>query len=340
MPSETLRTGDAWIGEPAAPAPPGALRVLDPGRAGAPLEPERLYGRSAPLVLEIGFGNGRFLLGLARRRPEWNLVGAEISPGSVARAYQLLRGAGVGHTVLFRGQAGFLVRDLLPEGCLSRVYLNFPDPWPKARHAEHRLLQAPFLRILSTRLADGAALCFTTDHPGYFAQGLGEAEATGLFQIEVALPPAETLETKYARKWRAIGKPIHHARLVLAERDRGEPARRVAIEERMHYAILAGVLPAPEGFDKSVRHFPGGCAVALEVLRATRDGGLCFLVRIEEADLVQEVLVDARQKEPGVVFVGVRSFGQPLPTRGTREAVGMVAECLTNRGLELIQRSF
>lgn len=314
--------------------------VLAAGGFELPIDGERLFGRAAPLVLEVGFGGGQFLLGLARSHPEWNLLGAEISPGSVVRARDLLRRADVSNAALYRGHARFLVRDALPPSSLTRVYVNFPDPWPKDRHAHHRLLQAPFLRLVSTRLVDAGELHFTTDHPEYFAQALAEAAETGLYRAEPGPAPPETLETKYARKWRALGKPIHHVRFVLVKRALPEPAPRVEIEPGMHYATLSGTLPEPESFDKSVRTFDGGTVVVLDLLRATRGGGFCFLVRVEEPDLVQELLVDARQTEPGHVYVGVRTFGQPLPTRGTREAVGMVTEWLVGQGLALLQRSY
>lgn len=314
--------------------------VLGPAelvRAGGP---GGLYDRPGPLVLEIGFGNGDFLAQLASTHPDWNFLGAEISPGSVVRARATLQRLGLRNVRLFRGNARFLLREAIAERSLTRVHVNFPDPWPKDRHADNRLLQAPFLRLLSTRLVDGGELLLTTDHPGYFAQAEHEARSTGLYRVSHAPPPAETLRTKYARKWRAQDKSIHHLVLVLARRDPAPPDARIEIGTGMHFAHLSGTLPEPQTFEKQVRLFAGGCAIALDVLRATRGGGFDVLVRIEELDLIQEILVEVAPRDGDGVRVAVRQFGQPLPTRGTREAVALVTAWLEDQGLELRQRSF
>ena len=265
-----------------------------------------------------------------------------MSAASVARALRRVQRARRRHVRLYLGQAGFLVRDVLPPASLRRVYVNFPDPWPKQRHRDRRLLRAPFFRLLSTRLAPGGDLLFTTDHAEYFDFAVAEARATGLFGIEQKPPPPATLETKYARKWQARDIPIQHVaftRLAAAD-DVFPPA--VEIYETMHHALLAGSLPEIDTFEKIVHRFRGGHVIVLEALRAVGEGGLVFATRIEEKNLTQEVLVEARpaKKEHGDVLVSVRAFGQPLSTRGTREAVAAVAAYLEGHGLTIAQRFF
>lgn len=324
---------------PATPPDLGPL-VLGPAELLRVGDPRALFAEPGPLVLEVGFGNGAFLSQLASSHPDWNLLGAEISPGSLVRARATLQRRGLRNVRLFHGNARFLVREAVAERSLARVYVNFPDPWPKDRHADNRLLQAPFLRLLSTRLVDAGELLFTTDHPAYFAQVETEARSTQLYHVSPGPPPADALETKYARKWRAQAKPIHHLNLVLARRDPTPPDARIEIETGMHFAHLSGALPEPRTFEKLVRAFPGGCAVALDLLRSTRGAGFDVLVRIEELDLVQEILIEVTPREGGGVRVAVRPFGQPLPTRGTRESVALVSAWLEGQGLEIRQRSF
>lgn len=304
-----------------------------------PMPPEALFGREGPFVLEVGFGDGWYLAHLAGEHPGWNLLGAELSLGSVARAYRRLLREGHTNARLYRGPARFLLRNITPRGSLHRIYVNFPDPWPKKKHRARRLLQAPFFRLASTRLEDGGTLRLTTDHPDYFQMALDEARATGLYEIETRPPPPPTLQTKYARKWRAQNKPIQHALFTkrTAADDPFDPV--IDPSDAMHHAILSGTLPALEGFEKHVYPFDGGHVILLEALRPVAEAGCLFITRIEEPDLTQEVLIEVRANPKGY-FVGIKSFCQPLNTRGTRKAVQAAAEWLTAHGMTLEERFF
>ncbi len=304
-----------------------------------PLDPAATFGRSGPLVLEVGFGDGRFLVTLARLHPEWNLLGVEAAAASVARALRRLVREGVGPVRLFKGRAGFALRNLVPPRSLSRVYVNFPDPWPKSRHAERRLLRVPFFRLLSTRLAGGGALLLTTDDPDYFAFAQGEARASGLFSVRLAEPPPEVLTTKYARKWRARGRRFYHAAFVKTG-EAPEAYPPLAKEEAMPHAILDGAIPALTGFSKQVHAFPGGHAIFLEAARREPEG-YYFLVRVEEPalELIQELVLELRPSTHGL-YAGLKRFGDPLVTPGVRHAVAALVAWLENRGLSVKKRSY
>lgn len=315
------------------------LNLADVNR---PLSSEQVFGREGPLVMEVGFGDGWFLARLAQENPAWNLLGAEVSIGSVTRAFKRMRRERIETVRLYTGHARFVVRNLLPPRSLHRIYVNFPDPWPKKRHHARRLLRAPFFRLLSTRLADGAALWFTTDHAGYFDFALAEAASTGLFAIEHGPPPPATLQTKYARKWQAQAIPIQHATFTKhAEADEAFPPT-VETYDTMHHALLAGTLPHLDSFDTHVHRYDGGHVIVLQALHPVGEAGLVFAARIEEEDLTQEVLIEARPSQKGhdEVFVGIKAFGHPLRTRGTKEAVRAVTAWLEQRGMHTVARFF
>lgn len=316
--------------------------LLRPAHLDLPFSPEKLFGRSGLVVMEIGFGDGWFLAHLAREQPAWNLLGVEVSVGSVTRAFKRMRRERISNVRLYQGQARFVVRNALAPRALHRVYVNFPDPWPKKRHHERRLLRASFFRLLSTRLDEGGALWLTTDHADYFAFALAEARASGLFAVEQRPPPPAMLQTKYARKWRAQNLLIQHAVLTKTADADDRFAPTIETHDTMHHALLAGALPPLDAFDKHVHRFAGGHVFVLEAMRPVGAEGLVFVTRIEEDDLTQDVLVEARpaRKEPDHVFVGIRSFGQPLATRGVKEAVRAVAEWLEQRGLRTVQRFY
>lgn len=311
--------------------------VLPLGTLSFPASPEALFGRSAPLALEIGHGDGRFTAGLARRHPEWNVLGVELAPTSVSRAYRRMRREGIAHVRLLQGDARFVVRNVVPPASLHRVYVNFPDPWPKERHHDRRLLQASFFDLLSTRLAPDGALLFTSDHEEYFAFALAQARATGRYAIDERPTPPEMLETKYALRWREQQKTIQHAvfrATAPAEADYPPTIQRVP----MHHALLEGDLDGITTFEKDVRAFDGGQVILLDLSRTLDGARLHFQVLVEEEGLKQEVLVEARPSTHGV-FVGLKRFGSPVITPGVREAVRCVAAWLEARGLRLIQEA-
>ncbi len=318
---------------------PLSTLVLHPADLAAAKTPPRLFGRSEPLVLEIGFGDGTFLAHLAEAHPDWNVLGAEVSLASVGRAFRRLRREGHHTARLYRGDAAFLLRDIVPAESLHRIYVNFPDPWPKKRHRDKRLLQAPFFQLAAARLEDGGTIHFTSDHAEYFAFALEEAATTGLFHTTLHPPTPASLTTKYARKWQAQAKHIQHAIFTRLAAPAAPILPVVETLSTMHHAILQGTLPAIDTFKKHVQPFAGGHVIVLEAFRPVSGDGLLFVVRIEEAELTQEVLVEVFSH--GEAYrAGIKAWGQPLATRGTREAVGAVAQWLTERGLTEVERYY
>lgn len=298
------------------------------------LEPHAgpLFDRDGPLVLEVGFGDGRFLVELAGMHPEWNLVGVEISLASVSRAYRRMHREGVQHARLFRGHGRLLMRDVFGPESLHRIYVNFPDPWPRRRQVSYRLLQPGFFEMAANRLVSGGSLMLTTDHEEYFAFARESARETQLFDEQVLPPPPETLRTKYARKWQEQQRSFYHA--VFTPRALGAAPTPHLEFQPMQHALLTGDLSTVTTAAKHVRRFDGGTVVVMEAYRSLNDEGLLFEVVVKEGDLRQELLVKAWTKTDGI-FVGLQAFGDPMGTRGAREAVHAVTEVLVGQGLEV-----
>ncbi|UZX15729.1 tRNA (guanosine(46)-N7)-methyltransferase TrmB [Thermus sp. PS18] len=300
-----------------------------------PLWPPRvmdLFGREGPLVLEVGFGDGRFTAELAKAHPEWLILGAEVSAASVLRAYRRLKREGIGNVRLYHGQGPFALRNLVPPGSLRRVIVNFPDPWPKKRHQRKRLLQEGFFRRLSTRLMEGGDLLLTTDHEEYFRFALEEAKRSGLYRVEVKEPPEAHLRTKYALKWKEAGRTFFHAVFTKVAEDPTPwpPIRRYEVA----HALLRGELPKELTLAKAPVAIPGGVAVFLEVARG--EEGFYVLTHVEEEDLTQDLLLEVRRSAHGL-YAGVSRFGSPLITEGVKEAVRALVQELGRVGLEVVQ---
>lgn len=308
--------------------------ILRHGDLRLPDTPARWFDRSAPLALEIGFGGGHYLSHLAEAHPEWNLLGAEISLASVWRAYRRMQRENVRHVRLYKGSAEFIVRDVMPDDGLHAVFVNFPDPWPRKRHHENRLLKRSFFRTVSARLEDGGSIFLTTDHPEYFEFACGEAEASGVFEVETGAPPEATLRTKYAKRWQEQKKTIHHA--AFRKTEHADDVQRLIATVDMQHAHLTGDLSTIGSFEKQVRDFGGGHVIVLEAYRTLGGEGLLFKAVVEEPDLRQELEIQAWSKEDGV-FVTLQPFGDPLGTKGVREAVHTVADWLASHdGFEIV----
>ena len=174
---------------------------------------------SAPLHLEIGFGNGEYLLHRAQCHPEINYIGAEPFENGVAKL--------VGHIVDSYNQKGVenpqkisnirifmddvrLLLDCLPDACLQRVDILFPDPWPKARHYRRRLLQPSLIKRLRRVMQPQASLCVATDHTDYLLNILILMQKNNDFKWNSTMAehwrrPWFNFYTRYARRANAAG---------------------------------------------------------------------------------------------------------------------------------------
>ncbi len=298
-----------------------------------------VFARSGPLVMEAGFGDGAFLAHLARTRPKWNLLGADVSRGSVSRARRRMLRTGAQHVRLFLGKAEYLLRNGVPTRGLHRLYVNFPDPWPKRRHHHRRLIRDDFLALASTRLAPGSAIVLTTDDEAYAARAARLARGTELYEVATLPCPPIMLQTKYGSRWHAMRRRIHHLQLtcIAAYPGRFEPLKAA---RAMHHVLMNGTLPQPVAFTSFRRVFVSGQVVVTGALQRVGERGLVFEARVEEEDLAQDVLIEAcAARAAGAdIIVRIATFGQPLATRGTREAIEAIEEWLAQHGMHTFSR--
>jgi tRNA (guanine-N7-)-methyltransferase len=122
------------------------------------------------LTLEIGCGHGHFLTAYAQAHPKEHCLGVDLLADRIARARKKATRAGLANLAFFHGDAGLLLEALPPAVRLTRVFVLFPDPWPKRRHHKNRILQDTFLQQLAGRAGQGALLCFRTDYEPYLRE--------------------------------------------------------------------------------------------------------------------------------------------------------------------------
>lgn len=152
-----------------------ALERLLPGYGidlTVPFDPVAVYGRKAPLVLEIGSGMGEATAAMAAADPARDLLAVEVHTPGVGSLLRRIESGGLTNVRVAEADGVEVLRTLLPSGGLDEVRVFFPDPWPKSRHSKRRLVSAAFADLVADRLCDGGRLHMATDAVNYADQAL------------------------------------------------------------------------------------------------------------------------------------------------------------------------
>jgi len=184
-------------------------------------EPEKLkgnwkslFGNDNPIHLEIGTGKGKFILELAKQNPDINYIGIEKYSSVLFRALEKRRETELNNLYFIRFDAVYLT-DIFAENEISRIYLNFSDPWPKERHAKRRLTSRQYLNLYNQCLKKDGEVQFKTDNRDLFDFSVEEVEAAGwkIKHITYDLHNSEyvsgNIMTEYEERFVSEGKPIH-----------------------------------------------------------------------------------------------------------------------------------
>ncbi len=174
---------------------------LDPGWR---FEPSVAFGRSAPLVVEIGSGAGEVVLASATSHPEWDHLAVEVYRPGAAKTVLRADRAGLRNVRVLQADAAALLRTGLVPGSVAEIRVFFPDPWPKLRHHKRRLVTPSMLRDAARALSPGGVLRLATDWADYAAAMLAAVAAEPLLRN----PYAGGLSGGYAPRWE--GRPETH----------------------------------------------------------------------------------------------------------------------------------
>ncbi len=181
--------------------------------SGQMLDLATLFGREAPVVLEIGFGMGASLVEMAKAAPEKNFIGIEVHRPGVGACLTSAEEAGVTNLRLFCHDAVEVLEQMIPDQSIDTLQLFFPDPWHKSRHHKRRIVQAPFVQMLRPKLKLGGLFHMATDWQNYAEQMLevmSVAEGfpnTSAFGDYVPRPDARPL-TKFEQRGHRLGHGV------------------------------------------------------------------------------------------------------------------------------------
>ncbi len=188
--------------------PRGITHADNPDRA--LVSPATIFGDTRPVWLEVGFGGGEHMVHMAARYPQIGIIGCEPFINGVAMLLGKIRNAGVTNVSVHPGDARDLM-DVLPDASISKAFLNYPDPWPKARHHRRRFVTPEHLLPLARVMQPGAEFRVATDIPDYVRQTLEEVPPAGFELIsEGPKPWDDWLSTRYEQKALREGRPPHY----------------------------------------------------------------------------------------------------------------------------------
>ena len=183
----------------------------------ARLDLPKIFGRNAPLHVDLGCGDGSFLCALAARMPEKNFLGVERMRGRVRSASRKAGPSRTGDKIenvrVLHLENFYSVRYLLPPESVEAFYLLFPDPWPKRRHQRRRVMTEDFLSAIGDALVDGGTFRIATDQSDYFEQIRELAERSTNFSTATLNGSDSFPSSTFERRFGADGASIYRLEL-------------------------------------------------------------------------------------------------------------------------------
>lgn len=177
------------------------------------LELGRLSKGTRPLEIDLGCGDGSFLVKMAQEYPERDFLGVERLLGRVTKTGKKIARQGLENAQVLRIDSHYFIEWLMPLESISRLHLLCPDPWPKARHHRRRMVQVEFLEALRKVLIPGGEFLFMTDHEEYYHWTVAQVKEYG--KLDVLAWDEDTFfypKTDFQVKWEAEGKPMWRLR--------------------------------------------------------------------------------------------------------------------------------
>ncbi|MDJ0752048.1 MAG: tRNA (guanosine(46)-N7)-methyltransferase TrmB [Ardenticatenaceae bacterium] len=326
------------------------LKAYDVSRLAWPTDWDSLFGRSGPLFVEIGFGNAEFLVDLAVRHPDANMIGVEISLPSIKKAERKAGRLPTPNVVLVHGDAKVLLWGAIQRP-VDRFYINFPDPWHKAAHHHRKLINDHFLTLLAGRMAEGGQLNIATDDPGY-QEVIEDCLARTPYFVPrynepYLLNDPDRLVTKYEQKALREGR---QPRYYLWRRN-GQPAEsrlKAPQELQMPHVVVRSPRPLTEIADRfSPQRFDGDIPVRLIQMFQALDPAdkhqdmLLIETHVAEDPMPQRVALFIQARADGDWLIACHDLGFPRPTVGIHTAVGRLVEWLLSLdlGIEIIRHN-
>ncbi len=193
--------------------------ILDVTEYYIPIRLSQVFGNNKDSALEIGFGDGLFLIDTAKNDTDWNFIGIEIKVKRFTKAVKKAEQERLDNLKLLLMDVRIAIEEVFCPNTFSKVYINFPDPWPKERHKKHRIINTQFLSNLSRIIKPKGIIEIASDHEEYISSVLETLEDTGIFKSIFPLPGyvhniPNRPTTRYELEFMEEEKEIYYLRFI------------------------------------------------------------------------------------------------------------------------------
>lgn len=298
-----------------------------------------IFGRSAPLILEIGFGYGAFLVHLARTNPDANVMGIEIANRCLNATEHAVVQANFTNVRLVYSTTETALHHLFEPQTIDQIHINFPDPWFKRAHSQRRLMQRDTLDAMVNRLKPNGRLYLATDIREYAemsAELLAETPT-----LDNLLPsawvydlPERGVVTKYEATAKREARPCHY--FVYQRNHVPAPNVPVIKELEMPHIIFQSPLSMDEMFarfnEAKIADSSPGTGTYVSFMDAYRgEFSLMFEVFVKEPTIEQHFAMRVVNREQkGEYTLKLSTLGHPRPTTGIHLAIAILGSWLTD----------
>ncbi len=321
-----------------------SVSILHFARLPWPTDWAGIFGREAPILLDLGFGGGESLVALARNNPSSNVLGIEISLPSLKRGAKKVATAGVGNARVLQGDSLAVLWLHFSPQSISGATINFPDPWPKSGHQHRRVINPRFLDLLATRMLPGAPLDIATDHEEYaiaIEQCLSHSPYFESRYDQAYLADVEDRQrTKYERIALSEGRPPRYF-LWRRNRKHAEDDFPIPEETAVPHIVLMSSLSLEEVGNRFEPFYAQEDDIHIKYLNMyhnLREKMLLVELYVSEEPYRQRIALSIRQRKAGDFVISLHELGFPRPTHGIHLAVGHLAAWLREQdpGLTII----
>jgi tRNA (guanine-N7-)-methyltransferase len=292
---------------------------LSPEHLALPLTSESVFKRSGPLAVEIGFGGGEYLAYIAKRTPDYNYIGIELPPESIVRGSRLMDNQSIENVRLVHGDARYLLRELFAPQSLDYVLMQFPMPWPKDRHAKHRISSKMLTETLADVLKPGATFELVSDQ-GWYAkdchQFFSDNPAYSVAELEVN--PERPFLTRYEKKWQEDNRDTFR---VVATLKTNKPITRFFLNTEMDYLNLSA-LPLLEQLTALLpeRFTEGAMSAQVKEVMSIENGYVLRMVAADDS-FTQFFYVRLRTRKDDSCIISIDDCPYPYYTPAVRFAI-------------------
>jgi tRNA (guanine-N7-)-methyltransferase len=294
-----------------------------------PIEWNEIFGNSNKLIVEIGFGGGEFLVNLAKENNNYNYIGIETSLTSCRKIKNKIFQNDLNNIQIILEDAKFALREFFCDNSINKLIVNFPCPWPKAKHAKNRLFDEKFIDTLSSVLEVDGELTLTTDDFVYVCDVENKFKGNGCFEVKNIVEVKQLpFKTRYEKKWENEGRKKY---LLIARKKFKKSIKR----------LLEGELDLPHekikkvDFDKlpsliGLKKSSGNMAIVIKDVYTKIDGSE-YLVKVfsEDEGYIQSYFVNVIRMREGWL-VKLDDIAKAYRTPSVKEAVNTIAKELEN----------